>query len=76
MFGSIVDAVDVVQRFLPRHQCRRVGRRPRRPGTRPARWHPGVTDVVNGPSAALVLAAYLAMFMAASAVLIGRRDAA
>jgi ABC-2 type transport system permease protein len=37
---------------------------------------PGVTGVVGGTSAALVLVAYLAVFVAASAVLIRRRDIA
>ena len=37
---------------------------------------PGVTDAVGGTSAVLVLTAYLAMFVAASAVLTNRRDVA
>jgi ABC-2 type transport system permease protein len=37
---------------------------------------PGVTDVVDGTAAVLVLAAYLVIFVAASAVLVHRRDVA
>jgi ABC-2 type transport system permease protein len=76
LFGSIVDVVDVVQRFMPGTNAGAlaaalgVGVQGQPGGT------PGVTDVVDGTAAALVLAAYLVIFVAASAVLVHRRDVA
>jgi ABC-type transport system involved in multi-copper enzyme maturation permease subunit len=76
IFGSIVEVVDVVQRFLPGTNAGALAAALGVPVQGQPGGTPGVTDVVGGMSAALVLAAYLAMFVAASAALISRRDVA
>jgi ABC-2 type transport system permease protein len=76
IFGSIVDVVDVVQRFMPGTNAGALAAALGVPVQGQPGGTPGVTDVVGGTSAALVLAAYLAVFVAASAVLIRRRDIA
>jgi ABC-type transport system involved in multi-copper enzyme maturation permease subunit len=76
IFGSIVEVVDVVQRFLPGTNAGALAAALGVPVQGQPGGTPGVTDVVGGRSAALVLVAYLAMFVAASAVLISRRDVA
>jgi len=74
IFGSIVEVVDVVQRFLPGTNAGALAAALGVPVQGQPGGTPGVTDVVGGRSAALALVAYLAMFVAASAVLISRRD--
>jgi ABC-2 type transport system permease protein len=74
IFGSIVAVVDVVQRFLPGTNAGALAAALGVPVQGQPGGTPGVTDVVGGRSAALVLVAYLAMFVAASAALISRRD--
>ncbi len=74
IFGSIVEAIDVVQRLAPGTNAgalaAALGVPPQgRPG-----GTPGVTAVVDGTSAALVLGVYAAIFLATSAVLVRRRD--
>jgi ABC-2 type transport system permease protein len=76
IFGSIVEVVDVVQRLLPGTNAGALAAALGVPVQGQPGGTPGVTDVVGGRSAALVLVAYLAMFVAASAVLISRRDVA
>lgn len=76
IFGSIVDVVDVVHRFMPGTNAGALAAALGVPVQGQPGGTPGVTDVVGGTSAALVLAAYLAVFVAASAVLIRRRDIA
>jgi ABC-type lipoprotein export system ATPase subunit len=73
-FGSIVDVVDVVQRSMPGTNAGALAAALGVPVQGQPGGTPGVTDAVGGTSAALVLAAYLVMFAAASAVLIRRRD--
>jgi len=76
IFGSIVDLVEVVQRFMPGTNAGALAAALGVPVQGQPGGTPGVTDVVGGRSAALVLVAYLAMFVAASAVLVRRRDVA
>jgi ABC-2 type transport system permease protein len=76
IFGSIVEAVDVVQRFLPGTNAGALAAALGVPVQGQPGGTPGVTDVVGGRSAALVLAVYLAIFVAASAALLSRRDIA
>jgi ABC-2 type transport system permease protein len=76
IFGSIVAAVEVAQRLLPGTNAGALVAALGVPVQGQPGGTPGVTDVVGGRSAALVLAAYLAVFVAASAVLISRRDVA
>lgn len=74
IFGSIVDAVDVVQRFMPGTNAGALVAALGVPVHGQPGGTPGVTDVVDGTSAALVLAVYLVVFATASAVLTDRRD--
>lgn len=73
-FGAIVDVVDVVQRFMPGTAAGAlaaaldVGEQGEPGGT------PGVTDVLSGGSAALVVTGYLVVFVTVSAILVHRRD--
>lgn len=76
IFGSIVDVVDVVQRFMPGTNAGALAAALGVPVQGQPGGTPGVTDVVNGTSAAVVLAAYLVVFVVASAVLVHRRDVA
>ncbi len=76
IFGSIVDAVDVVQRFMPGTNAGALAAALGVPVQGQPGGTPGVTDVVGGMPAALVLVAYLVVFVAASAVLVLRRDVA
>jgi len=69
MTELLVETTNLTKRYGPRAAVDHVGLQVRG-GT------PGVTDVVGGRFAALVLVAYLAMFVAASAVLVRRRDVA
>lgn len=76
IFGSIVAVVDVVQRFMPGTNAGALAAAlgvsvQGQPG-----GTPGVTDAVGGPAAALVLAAYLVIFVTASGMLVHRRDVA
>lgn len=76
IFGSIVEAVDVAQRLLPGTSAGALAAALGVPVQGQPGGTPGVTDVVDGMPATLVLVAYLAMFVAASAALISRRDVA
>lgn len=76
IFGSIVDLVDFVQRFMPGTNAGALAAAIGVPVQGQPGGTPGVTDVVGGTSAAVVLAVYLTMFVATSAVLIRRRDVA
>jgi ABC-2 type transport system permease protein len=76
IFSSIVAVVDIAQRFLPGTNAGALAAALGVPVQGQPGGTPGVTDVVGGRSAALVLVAYLAMFVAASAALISRRDVA
>jgi len=76
IFGSIVAVVDVVQRVLPGTNAGALAAALGVPVQGQPGGTPGVTDVVGGRSAALALVAYLAIFVAASAALISRRDIA
>lgn len=74
LFGAIVGAVDVVQRFLPGTNAGAlvaalgVGPEGQSGGT------PGVTTVVGGAQATCVLLAYLAVFAVVAGALLRRRD--
>jgi ABC-2 type transport system permease protein len=76
IFGSIVEVVDVVQRVLPGTNAGALAAALGVPVQGQPGGTPGVTDVVGGTSAALVLATYLVLFVVASAVLLRRRDVA
>ena len=76
IFGSIVAVVDVVQQFLPGTNAGALAAALGVPVQGQPGGTPGVTDVVDGMAATLVLVAYLAMFVAASAALISRRHVA
>ncbi|MQA76783.1 MAG: hypothetical protein GEU88_21245 [Solirubrobacterales bacterium] len=76
IFGSIVDVVDVVQRFTPGTNAGALAAALGVPVQGQPGGTPGVTDVVGGISAALVLAAYLVVFVSVAAVLVHRRDVA
>ncbi|MQA10502.1 MAG: ABC transporter permease subunit [Pseudonocardiaceae bacterium] len=73
-FGSVVDFVDVVQRYLPGTNAGSLvaalgGSAQGQPG-----GTPGVTEVVSGTHAAVVLGAYLIAFAVLACVLLRRRD--
>jgi ABC-2 type transport system permease protein len=76
IFGSIVDVVDTVQRFLPGTNAGALAAALGVPVQGQPGGTPGVTAVVGGTSAALMLVIYLVVFAAAAAVLIHRRDVA
>ena len=67
-----MDAVDVVQRFMPGTNAGALAAVLGVPVQGRPGGTPGVTDVVGGMAAALVLVAYLVIFVAASAVLVHR----
>jgi ABC-2 type transport system permease protein len=74
IFASIVEAVDVVQRFLPGTNAGALAAAlgvavQGQPG-----GTPGVTAGLGGRAAALILVTYLVVFAAIAAVLIHRRD--
>jgi hypothetical protein len=76
IFGSIVEAADVAQRLLPGTNAGALVAALGVPVQGQPGGTPGVTDVVDGRSGTLVLVAYLAIFVAASAALISRWDIA
>ena len=76
IFGAIVDVVDAVQRLLPGTNAGALAAALGVPVQGQPGGTPGVTDVVGGTTAALVLATYLVVFVTASAVLVHRRDVA
>jgi ABC-2 type transport system permease protein len=76
ILGSIVEAADVAQRLLPGTNAGALAAALGVPVQGQPGGTPGVTDVVDGKSATPVLVAYLAIFVAASAALISRRDIA
>jgi ABC-type transport system involved in multi-copper enzyme maturation permease subunit len=73
-FASTLDAVDALQRWLPGTNAgalvAALGARTQQQGG----GTPGVTDVVGGTHATLVVAGYLIALVAASAVVLRRRD--
>jgi hypothetical protein len=74
VFGTLVGAIDSVQKFLPGTNAgalaAALGAVPQnQPG-----GTPGVTAAVGGTQAAIVVASYLLAFVVAAAVLVQRRD--
>jgi ABC-2 type transport system permease protein len=76
IFASIVEAVDVVQRFLPGTNAGALAAALGVPVQGQPGGTPGVTAGLGGMSAALILVTYLVVFVAIAAVLIHRRDVA
>jgi hypothetical protein len=76
IFGSIVDAVDVLQRFMPGTNAGALVAALGVPVQGSPGGTPGVTAANAGPAAALIVAAYLILFVAGSALLVRRRDVA
>jgi ABC-2 type transport system permease protein len=76
IFASIVEAVDVVQRFLPGTNAGALAAALGVPVQGQPGGTPGVTAGLGGMSAALILGTYLVVFVAIAAVLIHRRDVA
>jgi ABC-2 type transport system permease protein len=76
IFGAIVAAVDVIQRFLPGTNAGALAAALGVPAQGQPGGTPGVTAVIGGTTAALTLTVYLAIFVAVSAVLVQRRDVA
>jgi ABC-2 type transport system permease protein len=72
IFAAILDPLDVLQRWMPGTNAGALAAALGVPVQGQPGGTPGVTDVVGGMPAALVLVAYLVMFAAASAVLIHR----
>jgi len=73
-FASTLDAVDVLQRWLPGTNAGALVAALGAPTQEQGRGTPGITDVVGGTHATLVIAAYLITLTAATAIVLCRRD--
>jgi ABC-2 type transport system permease protein len=73
-FASTLDAIDVVQRWLPGTNAGALVAALGAPTQAQGRGTPGITDVVGGTHATLVVAGYLITLTAATAIVLRRRD--
>jgi ABC-2 type transport system permease protein len=74
VFASILDAIDVLLRWTPATNAGSLAAAVGVPVQGAPGGTPGVTTMVDGTHATLVLAAYMVVFVAAAAVLVRRRD--
>jgi ABC-type transport system involved in multi-copper enzyme maturation permease subunit len=73
-FASTLDAIDVLQRWLPGTNAGALVAALGAPTQAQSRGTPGITDVVSGTHATLVVAGYLIILAAATAIMLRRRD--
>ena len=73
-FASTLDAIDVLQRWLPGTNAGALVAALGAPTQEQGRGTPGITDVVGGTHATLAVAGYLIILAAATAIVLRRRD--
>lgn len=74
IFASILDPIDAVQRFMPGTNAGALVAALGVPVQGETGGTPGVTAVVSGTHAAVVLAAYVVVFLLVAGALLNRRD--